>query len=164
VEAGSSTGTGRQGGPYLQVAAACEKVLQEQDGVLSVIRMIDRFILGAVGPDAPDEMPPLPVNFTLLVVLKSGGARGRYTVHLTIESPSGERMPNELTLPLLLEGEERGVNMVIPVGLQVEHEGLYWFDIWLGDPRVSERAEELLTRVPLRIVYQPQRFGAASSE
>ncbi len=109
-------------------------------------------------------MPPIPVQFTLLLVMKSGGARGRYTIRLTMEAPSGEPMPTELQLPLLLEGEDRGVNMVIPVGITAEQEGLYWFDVWFADPRVPEREQELLTRVPLRIVYQPQRFAAAPTE
>jgi hypothetical protein len=30
------------GGPYLNAALLCEKVLQERDGVLSIIRIIDR--------------------------------------------------------------------------------------------------------------------------
>ena len=154
---------GRQGGPYVAVATACEKVLTEQDGVLSVVRIIDRYVVSATGPDAPDEMPPLPVQFTLLIVLRSGGARGRYTVHLTMEAPSGERLPTELQLPLMLEGEDRSVNMLIPVAINIEHEGLYWFDVYLADPHAPDHAEELLTRVPLRVVYQPARFGAGSS-
>jgi hypothetical protein len=142
----------------------CERVLQEQDGVLSVIRVIDRLMLGSVGPDAPDEMPPLPVNFTLLVMLKAGDARGRFRVRLALEAPSGQAMPAEATLPVLFEGEgDRGVNLIIPVGFQAEQEGLYWFDVWFGDPRFSEQ-EELLTRVPVRIVYQPQRIGSGPTE
>lgn len=153
--------SGRQGGPYVAVAAACEKVLQEQDGVLSLIRLIDRLIINAAGPEAPDEMPPVPVQFTLVLVMKAGGARGRYSIHLTMEAPSGEKMAMELNLPLVMEGEDRGVNLVIPVGIAVEQEGLYWFDVYLADPRVPDHEEELLTRVPLRVVYQPQRFAAA---
>jgi hypothetical protein len=138
-------------------------VLQEQDGVLSLIRIIDRLILGATGPEAPDEMPPIPVNFTLLVVLKAGAARGRFQVRLSLEGPSGQTLPPEATLPVQFEGEgDRGVNLIVPVGMQIEQEGLYWFDVWLGGPRY-EQQEELLTRVPLRIVYQPQRVQGAPS-
>jgi hypothetical protein len=53
---------------------------------------------------------------------------------------------------------------VIPVGIQVSQEGLYWFDVSLADPRAPDRAENLLTRVPVRIVYQPQRIGPVPSE
>ena len=50
-------------GPFLQSALICEKVLQEQDGVLSAIRIIDR-IYFVIGPDgqlfgaaAPSRVP-----------------------------------------------------------------------------------------------------------
>jgi hypothetical protein len=155
VEGGSSPPVvPRAGGPWVQLACVCERVLQEQDGVLSLIRVVDRLMLGATGPEPPDEMPKMPVNFTLLVALKGGAARGRFQVRLTLEAPSGERMPTEATLPVLFEGEDRGVNLVVPVGLELDQEGVYWFDVWLG-PRYGQ-PEELLTRVPLRIVYQPQ--------
>ncbi len=125
--------------------------------MLSVIRLIDRLILGTAEPEPPDAMPAMPVNFTLLIVLKAGAARGRFQIRLTLEAPSGQRMPLEATLPVLFEGEgDRGINLIVPVGMQIDQEGLYWFDVLLGGPRYQQR-EELLTRVPLRIVYQPQR-------
>ena len=35
---------------YLQMAVFCEKVLREADGVLSVIRIVDRFTVGGATP------------------------------------------------------------------------------------------------------------------
>lgn len=49
-----------KGGPYVQVAAFCEKVLVEQDGVVTLVRLIDRLTHQAVGPGAPEKMPTLP--------------------------------------------------------------------------------------------------------
>jgi len=37
------------GGPHIQIAAICEKALQEADGVLSLVRIIDRFFVTAQG-------------------------------------------------------------------------------------------------------------------
>jgi hypothetical protein len=141
------------GGPYLGIAVLCERVLQEADGVLSIIRVVDRVTQQAIGPEAPDEMPPVPVALSAVVMLKAGQARGSFPVRITLEGPSGERLPFDLVLPVLLEGEDRGVNLVLDLRFQAEQQGLYWFDVLFG------RQEELLTRVPLRIVYQPQRFG-----
>lgn len=67
------------GGPYLAMALLCEKVLREADGVLSLIRIVDRITVSFSGPDAPVQMPPAPVNLTLVVGFKSGFARGPYT-------------------------------------------------------------------------------------
>ncbi|MGH2732190.1 MAG: DUF6941 family protein [Actinomycetota bacterium] len=136
-------------GPHVAMAVICERVLQEQDGVLSIIRVIDRIIHSRSGPDVPTEMPPVEFNLTILVTLKSGAARGRRTIKIRPETPAGVQL-QENELPILFEGEERGTNLIINVGLKAEYEGLYWFDVLLDD-------NTLLTRIPLRIIYQPQR-------
>jgi hypothetical protein len=120
-----------------------------------LIRVVDRIISSAVGPEAPDDMPPVGVNLTAVIVLKSGEARGRHSISLTLEAPSGQQVGDEVVLPVLLEGEDRGVNLVVNMNFQAEQEGLYWFNVLFGTQNV------LLSRVPLRLVYQPQRFGTA---
>lgn len=131
-------------GPYLSAALICERVLQEQDGVLSAIRIIDRvyFLADEDGTPVSPQQP-----FTLLLSFKAGEARGRYAVRLVMEKPSGEQGP-EITASVHFEGEDRGVNVVIPTVLQVDQEGLYWFDVFFEKERV--------TRIPMRAIYQPQ--------
>jgi hypothetical protein len=53
-------------GPYVIAAAFCERALQERDGVLSLIRIIDKWTTAVTGPApiVPDRMPPVPVNPT----------------------------------------------------------------------------------------------------
>ena len=49
---------------------------------------------------------------------------------------------------MLFEGEERGSDILVaPFVLQSPQEGLYWFIISIDDHE--------LTRVPLRVIYQP---------
>ena len=138
--------------PYLATAIFCEKVLHEKDGVLSAIRIVERINVSA-GAGAPDEMPSVPVQLTALLMFKSGFMRGKGTVTLTPQSPSVKRMP-EAKFPALFEGEDRGVNLVVNVGLQAEEEGLYWFDVCFE--------QELVTRMPLRVLYQRVGFGPSS--
>lgn len=138
-------------GPHLAMALFCESVLEEKDGVLSIIRVVDRIIQTAVGPDVPEIMPPVPVNLTLVVSLKAGAARGRDSVRIKTEAPSGQNEGGILELPVVFEGEDRGQNIVARLGFVANQEGLYWFDISLGG--------SLITRVPLRVVYQPQKIG-----
>ncbi len=133
------------GGPYVQMAAICERVLQEKDGVLSIIRLIDRYTTTARGTDPPEEMPPTSISPTIVVMLKSGFVRGRYTLKIVPNSPTGKRL-NELSTGLLLEGEDRGVNVVLKGQMVLREEGLYWFDVMFE--------KQLLTRIPLRLVYQ----------
>lgn len=133
------------GGPYLTGAVICEKVLREADGVLSAIRMIDRVIVSITQGQAPAEMPPLPINLTALLMFKSGFARGPYTVRIKSISPSHREL-SSVELPILLEGEDRGANLVLNLGFQAQEEGLYWFEVSLLDT--------LVTKMPLRVVYQ----------
>lgn len=138
-------------GPYLAMAVLCEKVLTEQDGVISVIRIIDRMTIATAGPDVPDEMPPTPLQLAAVVAFRSGEARGRYSVTLRPEDPSGRQLPS-LEMPIHFEGEERGANMLVNFNFVAELEGLYWIDvIFQGD---------VVTRIPLRVIYQPRRVDA----
>ena len=131
-------------GPYLQAALLCERVMEEKDGVLSIIRVIDRVIHTAMGPSAPDTMPPLTYAMTALVVLKSGGARGTVQVRLDMEEPSGLITPGP-SMSALMEGEDRGQNLVMGMHMTFKETGLYWFNVYLDD--------QLVTKMPLRVVY-----------
>ena len=146
-------------GPHLNLAVLCEKVLQEQDGVISVIRVIDRLVQSATGPDVPDQMPPfLANNLTMVVSLRSDQARGRYGLKIRAEAPGGFQLP-ALEHGVQLQGGNTGVNLVMPLSLPIAHDGVYWFDVFLTGPAPKE--DRLLTRVPLEVVYQPLRVGGS---
>lgn len=132
-------------GPHVQLAAFCEKVLQEGDGVLSLIRVIDRVILTTNAAGAPAELPEGGVVSARLVVsLKADDAQGRYPIIIRAQAPSGAYLPDQ-SFDATFERDERGVNLLLDMALPAV-EGLYWFEILVD--------EKLLTRVPLRIMYQ----------
>lgn len=131
-------------GPYVQLATVCERVLQEQDGVLSIIRAIDRITVTMAGDTAPDELPLGKLNSTLAITLKSDDARGRHPIKLKTQQPSGVYLP-ERSYDVMFEGEDRGVNLILQFELEAL-EGVYWFEVYCRDT--------LLTRVPLRVAYQ----------
>jgi hypothetical protein len=134
-------------GPHVAMGLICEKVLEEKDGVLTIVRVIDRLNIQVMGAGAQSSIPAgVQYTLTLVVSLKSGDARGRNTLGIWPELPSGERLPRR-DMAVHFEGEDRGINAVFQIGLPVAQEGLYWFDVLLGD--------QVLTRIPLRIVYQP---------
>jgi uncharacterized protein DUF6941 len=134
------------GGPYLALAVLCERVLKEQDGVISVIRIVDRITLALSGQKLPAEMPVATMPLTLVLGFKSGLARGAYTVRVQVVNPSHETA-NIVELPMLFEGEDRGAQVSLNFGFQVgPEEGLYWFEVYLHDA--------LITKVPLRVVFQ----------
>lgn len=138
------------GGPYLAAAVFCEKVIEDKQGILSLIGIIDRITQSAVGPDAPEKMPPLSYNLHLVLSFKSGFARGTQSVRLRALPPEGPPM-GESIFTVFFEGEDRGNNLILQMALALPMEGLYWFDILLG--------ERLVTRMPLRVVYQRLSLG-----
>jgi hypothetical protein len=79
-------------GPFVNVAAFCERVLQEKDNVLSAIRIVDQINVQALGDVAPEDLPAgSTIQSTLLVMLKAGDARGPQTIQVVIEDPAGGR-------------------------------------------------------------------------
>lgn len=134
------------GGPYLALAVFCENVIEDKHGVLSLIRVIDRTTVTATGSGAPETMPAFPMNATIVLAFKSGFARGSYRVKILPFNPDRKPLP-EVTVPMHLEGDDdRGQNLILPIRMVLEQEGLYWFEIYVG--------ETLFTRMPFRVIYQ----------
>lgn len=114
--------TTESSGPYLVAALLCEKVLQEKDGTISVIRMIDRITLTVNTLDLPETIPSTIINLSALISLKSGSARGKGIVKLRVETPSGLKLLDQL-LPVLFEGDDRGVNLIVAFNMVIDQEG-----------------------------------------
>lgn len=137
-------------GPYLQTAVFCEKVLQEKDGVLSLIRIIDRLTHAEAGPSPPEIMPKFVYNLMAVLTLKSGNATGSIQIRVELEKPSG--LKQELgTHTLLMEGQDRGQNSIMNLGVEFTEQGLYWFNIYVQN--IDSKEYSLLTRMPFRVVY-----------
>ncbi|MCX6010310.1 MAG: hypothetical protein NTW48_09860 [Chloroflexi bacterium] len=131
-------------GPYIQMAGLCDQVIEDKTGALSLIRIIDTVTHTEARPDAPEEMPAVTYPMKLVIMLKSGRARGRHELKTIPELPSGELKPPHKR-SVQMEGEERGVNQIINMLFTFTMEGLYWFNVYFDD--------SLLTRIPLRVKY-----------
>lgn len=130
------------GGPYLCAAVFCEKVLTESDGVKSLVRIIDRFTISAEQPDMPESN----IELTICIFLKAGDFRGPADICIEPVSPSGHKYPR-LSLNVNFEGDnDRGIGLTVGSRTTFKEAGLYWFDVSLD--------KQLLTRMPLRLVYQ----------
>jgi hypothetical protein len=138
------------GGPYLAAALLCEKVLHEKDGILSAIRIVDRMIVTSQGPQPPEQLPSVLIKVNALLIFKSGAAKGSHTVKIQPVAPSDFKSP-AISLPMFLEGENRGASLVCEIAFQATQEGVYWFDVLIKD--------DLLTRMPLQVVYQRMETG-----
>jgi hypothetical protein len=147
----AQTDKGPLTGPYVQLAAFCDRVLTEQDGVNSLIRVVDRIYSMVQAEEG--SLPPPPHNLTAVIGLKSGMARGNVQLSLRPEAPSGLRLP-EFSVSVLLEGEDRGINVLIPLAVPTDQEGLFWFDVLVD--------QQLMTRMPLRVVHRKVSLGSTT--
>lgn len=145
-----ATNTPGQFGPYLTAAITCEKVLREQDGVMSTIRIIDRLTHAVPGPDV---MEPFPYRFTMLLSFKSGEALGNYQVSIQPIKPGTDEKLPPAVYSVNFEGPaDRGVAICAEMQIVFDVAGLWWFDIYLS----GEGNVRRVTRVPFRIIYLPQ--------
>jgi hypothetical protein len=142
------------GGPHVQTALFCEKVLREANGGISLINIVEGVGATAIGEDVPDEMPPISLQQLFLVVqLWADKTKGRYTLKIRPEAPSGVQ-EDPLTMPInFRENGPKGVDTIMLMPYVVTEEGTYWFDVLLSGPDQEDR---VLTRIPLNVIYQPQ--------
>jgi hypothetical protein len=136
-------------GPYLNMAVFSERTIQETDGVLTLVRVVDKITARPpAGAEPQPQMPSFMAQLYLTVILKAGRARGDYLLTVRPVDPTGAQLPDSPNPVTFTDADDgAGANVIINVNLGVHHEGLYWFNILLND--------QLLTRVPLRIEYQP---------
>jgi hypothetical protein len=130
--------------PYVQVAAICQAALQEPNRFLSLIRIINRFPVHGNTP----TMQPQPLhNLVMVIVLRSGEMKMKCQLKVTVEPPNHPEQRDPLIdTSALFEGDDRGVQMVVPLMYTAREEGLYWFEVSVE--------QDVLTRIPLRVLYQ----------
>jgi hypothetical protein len=127
--------------PLVAVAAGCEKVLWEKDGVLSAIRFVETFTLTEPAPEG------MLLPLTLLVSLKAGEYTGKGELSLVMQAPDGARVPVPEKWPLSFCGGETGANVILNLAFSAQKLGLFWVEVlWNG---------ELLTKVPIKLAQEP---------
>ncbi len=128
---------------FLQMALFCEKVLREADGVMSMIRIVDRFTVNGATP----EMPPQVLPFMIVISFQGrDSCEANKSIAIRPKSPTGVDLP-AMEFPVLFEGDaDRGMALAFPVQWVPPEEGLFWWDVYLN--------QELVTRMPLRVIYQ----------
>ena len=129
--------------PYLKCGLLCERVLKEEDGVFSLVRIVDRFVITAEGVKVPVEMPPGHINLTAIMMWCGG--LGSHEAKIRIIMPGGGEWESQ-TFPFFLDSLERGHNIIINFTLEVKQSGLCWIEFLLNGTVKS--------RMPWRIIYQ----------
>lgn len=134
--------------PFVNLAAFCDRVLQEVDGTISLIRVIDRITLQVPDDASPREVPALIVHANAVLAFKSGPVQGTRDVSLRIRNPQGEIQETKSPFPVSFQGGNQGINLVFTLGFEAQQQGVYWVDVLVGDIA--------LTSMPLEVLYQRQ--------
>jgi hypothetical protein len=134
--------------PMVRTAALCERVLHEQDGVISLIRLVDNFILTAEAQSSevtpPEQMPSHEISITLVLSMIADRARGPRTITLSVVKPDQSRA-EAATFNPKFDNSLTTHNWIVRLKLNVTEEGIHWVE-WMCDGQP-------LTRTPLRIGY-----------
>ena len=142
--------------PILKAALLCDRILQEADGTLSAIRIVDRLSAEIEGePEAP--APPIPIETNLLVAFVRGSAAGELKLGITMTSPSNKKLTSQ-SYPMRFNGTaaEETASMMIQMRVLAEEDGVYWIGISADDSEI--------TRVPLRLERSITRKPASRSD
>lgn len=135
------------GGPFVQVAAFCERAIIEQDtGNLSLINLIDRGTRLATDGETSSAAP---VSLTLAICLWAGTVEGEGIVKLRPTAPDEAKLGDLEIAVSFTQDDTKGINIVHPIQLALDQAGIYWFDVLFshGDPPVEQK----LSTIPLEI-------------
>jgi hypothetical protein len=132
------------GGPWVQMAVLCERVIEGKDGALSIIRAVDEVTLPVHGPAAPATVPVVPLQTWLAVTVRAGAALGKHKLSIRMQTPQGSYLESH-DYDMDFEKPESGINVVVQLRMQLKNQGLYWFEVLVDDT--------LATVVPLRVNY-----------
>jgi hypothetical protein len=137
--------------PLVAIATVCERVLQEKDDVMSIIRVVDVFTL-------PQDMPnDYVLPLTIAVFLRAGAAEGTFELQLQVRKPNGEIKTIDEKWPVVLNGGSTGANLIVQFGLKTEGFGLYWVDVLCDS--------DVLTSVPVKLQHpeESSKMGSPPS-
>lgn len=144
-------------GPWVQVAAFADNVVEGNDGTASLIRLIDTFQVAPLPPDVPEVIArQAAITANMFIGLKSGDARGAFTIQVRHTLPDGAvRMAKPLEA--VFSGGEFGVNVRAQLVIEAHLLGLHWFNVLVDD--------HLLTRLPMRVrEVEPARDATLEPE
>ncbi|MGH7907064.1 MAG: DUF6941 family protein [Candidatus Binataceae bacterium] len=132
--------------PLIAAAFLCERVIQEQDGVLTIVRIVDTFSV-TIPPALPPDVTPSIALMGLLAFKKSSpGAEGeKHQVRMTLRLPSGKTQPLPARDFFFKPEEFSGANLILNINLGVQEYGLFRLDVSVDD-------DEIVARIPFRFL------------
>ncbi|MGC2192701.1 MAG: hypothetical protein WA751_10240 [Candidatus Dormiibacterota bacterium] len=132
-------------GVELSFAVICEKVLQESDRVMSIIRIVDSVRAERLplppGVALPVVPPPVISLQVAVGIRAEHGVKG--SLQFVMVAPNGT--PGQpFSIPVAAwPPPNLGANVVVPLQIVAQEAGIYWLELTFNSKR--------LTRLPLRV-------------
>ncbi len=126
-------------GPFVAMAVLCQRVDRQPDGTVDVIGVVDGVAIDQPEVLVPGQDGPV-VSLTALVSVRAGDLRGRHALSVRGQYPSGSDGPS-VARPVDFTDSTPGATLAIPLELELDGAGTYWFDVYCND--------RLVTRIPL---------------
>jgi len=136
--------------PYLKFGAICELVLEEKGGVLSLIRIVDKFTITITGKEPPDQLPQVIKTFT--IIMGWVGGLGNHEADFNIISPGGETQRSPQSWSFTLDAINQGHNIIVTLPVRIVKAGVYWIEFILND--------QVKSRIPFQVLYERQKLRA----
>lgn len=135
------------GGPHLSAALFCDQILEDKDGALSAIRIIDTMTL-TIPASTPDDQP-IPIGVWMLLILKSGDSPGEHRVRLDMRSPTGKVTRGKEQTWELSPQPFGGLNLRLNTTIIVKRGGVFWADVYVdGKPVSNTPLSIIVDRIP----------------
>jgi hypothetical protein len=121
------------GKPHAILAVVAEKVLKEEDKVISLVRVVDKTKL-TFPPPVPDEVMPkagsaLSLQLYFAAIIKSGGFVGTCKVDVFQTNPSGVRNRFATSNNVEFDGApDNGASFILPLVVIWDKDGYYWIE------------------------------------
>lgn len=138
--------------PIYSSLVLCEKVLQESDGVVSAVRIVDIFYVSQTGIEVPPEHRAVLMQMFFQAKFPATAAVGEeHAVELILERPNGES-GNVATsdavrlVPSKVDGP-KGISVVARFGVIPRQMGTHYLVILL-DGKEVQRAPFTLAEAP----------------
>src|SRR5207253_2499996 len=106
------------------------QVLKEESGTLSAIRIIDTF--NAELPPTVEKSTVLALIEAWILVIFKADAACSFTAKIDGIGPAGASLKTKI-FPVELKGGVAGHNLMVSVNLRSPLQGVYWFQVWIGE-------------------------------
>jgi hypothetical protein len=126
----------------------CEKALQEPDGVISAIRMVDVFYF------TPRAALPIDQQAVAMVMVASGqvvvGDEAEHDLEFYLVRPDGERKllgdPTKMPFKSTIPGAPAGFAMIANIGVVPKQMGTHYFALLFDNEEVARAPFTLVER------------------